>query len=164
MTECLNNQNAEKYYFSLLENLNDPFEIMLMMQKKLQEALFVKNPKIQDVNDLKTLGEKYDWLRDNKVALDDEFREVVDALAGINKPVKQRSALWKKWKADYDRLRSEKFEDLTEEEKTEFKLELCDMFHFFMNMMIACEVSAKDLFMLYYYKNNENFERIKNKY
>lgn len=164
MCEKTSEFSEEEIYSTILKNSKDPFEIMLEMQKSLQEALFLKNPETQDVNNLKTLGQKYDWLRDNKVALDDEFREVVDALAGINKPVKERSALWKKWKKNYFDLRNEKFDDLTEEEKREFKLELCDMFHFFMNLMLACEISAKEMFELYYYKNRENFERIKNNY
>lgn len=156
--------NAIKYYFDLKSDHIDPFLVMLEMQKALQEALFKKNPQVQDVNNLNTLGQKADWLRDNKIAFDDEFRETMDALAGMNKPEKERSALWKKWKKNYDTLRSEEFNKLSTDEQIELKFEVCDMFHFFMNMMLAVNMSAEDMFVYYYYKNKENFDRIKRGY
>lgn len=153
-------KSAHKFYFDLKSDFVDPFSVMLDMQHKLQEALFKKNPQVQDINHLDTLGQKADWLRDNKIALDDEYREVIDALAGMNKPEKERSALWKKWKKNYDVLRSEEFDKLSSDEKIELKFEVCDMFHFFMNMMLAVNMSAEDMFIYYYYKNKENFDRI----
>ena len=155
---------AKKEYENMKNSHKDPFEIMLAMQKSLQEALFVKNPKVQDVNNLNTLGEKYDWIRDNKIAFDDEFRETVDALAGMNKSEKDRSALWKKWKKNYDILRSEDYDKLSENEKIELKFEVCDMFHFFMNIMLAVNLNAEEMFVYYMYKNKENFDRIKRGY
>lgn len=165
--ELLNKEkidNALKEYDSLKEKGIDPFEVMLSMQKSLQLALFKKNPKVQNINNLETLGERYEWLRNNKIAFDDEFRETIDALAGIKKSEKERSALWKKWKKNYDILRSEEFDKLSENEKIELKFEVCDMFHFFMNMMLATNMSAKDMFIYYYYKNKENFDRIERGY
>lgn len=153
-------ENALNKYNELLDNSYDPFTLMMDMQKSLQLALFKKNPKVQNVNELDTLGKRETWLRDNKIAFDDEFRETIDALAGMNKPDKERSALWKKWKKNYETLRSEEFNNLSENEKIELKFEVCDMFHFFMNMMLATDMSAKDMFVYYYYKNKENFDRI----
>lgn len=165
--KLLNNEkitNAVNEYNYLKNNSKDPFEFMLSMQKELQIALFHKNPKVQNINELNTLGEIADWLRDNKIAFDDEYRETVDALAGMEKSPKERSALWKKWKANYDTLRSEKLEDLSEDERTELKFEICDMFHFFMNMMLSVNLTAEEMFVYYLYKNKENFDRIKRGY
>lgn len=157
-------EKAFNKYNELLDNSFDPFTLMMDMQRSLQKALYVKNPKTQDIDNLVELGQIADWLRDNKMAFDDEYRETIDALAGMNKPEKERSALWKKWKKNYDTLRSEKLSDLTNDEQTELKFEVCDMFHFFMNMMLACNVTARDMFVYYYYKNQENFDRIKRGY
>ena len=98
-------KECNKIYSDLLSEGKDPLEYMLNAQNSLQVHLSetVEGNKCPD--DLSKIGEIYDWLRDNKVALDDEFREVVDALPGMNLPEKERSALWKKWKANNLKLR-----------------------------------------------------------
>ncbi len=157
-------KECNKLYEDLLSKGKDPLEVMLNAQNSLQEHLSetVEGNKCPD--DLSKIGEIYDWLRDNKIALDDEFREVVDALPGMNLPEKDRSALWKKWKANHLKLREKDISELESNELKELKFELIDMWHFFMNMMLGLKISSKELFIYYYYKNLENIRRYNSKY
>ena len=157
-------KECNKIYSDLLSKGKDPLEYMLNAQNSLQVHLSetVEGNKCPD--NLSKIGEIYDWLRDNKVALDDEFREVVDALPGMNLPEKERSALWKKWKANHLKLREKDISELEPNELKELKFELIDMWHFFMNMMLGLRISSKELFTYYYYKNLENIRRYNSKY
>lgn len=157
-------KECNKLYEDLLSEGKDPLEYMLNAQNSLQVHLSetVEGNKCPD--DLSKIGEIYDWLRDNKIALDDEFREVVDALPGMNLPEKERSALWKKWKANHLKLREKDISELEPNELKELKFELIDMWHFFMNMMLGLRISSKELFTYYYYKNLENLRRYNSKY
>ena len=83
-------KECNKIYSDLLSEGKDPLEYMLNVQNSLQEHLSKTVEGNKKPADLKTIGEIYDWLRDNKIALDDEFREVVDALPGMNLPEKDR--------------------------------------------------------------------------
>ena len=157
-------KECNKIYSDLLSEGKDPLEVMLNAQNSLQEHLSKTVEGNKKPADLKTIGEIYDWLRDNKIALDDEFREVVDALPGMNLPEKDRSALWKKWKANHLKLRNKKISELEPNELKELKFELIDMWHFFMNMMLSLNISSKELFVYYYYKNLENIRRYNSKY
>jgi len=164
LSDDKNFKKAIDKYEQLLKEGKDPFELILTMQHDLQKALYIKNSKMDNVDYLKTLGQKYDWLRDNKIALDDEFREIVDALPGINLKVKDRSTLWKKWKTKYNDIRNKTFDDLDNAELKELKLEYIDMLHFVFNMAFALDITSKDIFVFYYYKNIENFRRCKEGY
>ena len=157
-------KECNKLYEDLLSEGKDPLEVMLDAQNSLQEHLSktVEGNKCPD--DLSKIGQIYDWLRDNKIALDDEFREVVDALPGMNLPEKDRSALWKKWKANHLKLRQKDISELEPNELKELKFELIDMWHFFMNMMLGLKISSKELFTYYYYKNLENIRRYNSGY
>lgn len=164
LTEKKEFKYASDLYRNLLDNGIDPFSYMLNMQLDLQIALSKKSSINSNPQDLKTIGEKFEWLRDNKQSFDDEYREIIDALPGMNLPEKDRSAVWKKWKTKYTEIRSRTFDDLSENEIKELKYELCDSFHFFMNMFFAIDMSAKDMFIYYYSKNAENHNRINNGY
>ena len=157
-------KECNKLYEDLLSEGKDPLEVMLDAQNSLQEHLSKTVEGNKKPADLKTIGEIYDWLRDNKIALDDEFREVVDALPGMNLPEKERSALWKKWKTNHLKLRQKEISELEPNELKELKFELIDMWHFFMNMMLGLRISSKELFIYYYYKNLENIRRYNSKY
>ena len=157
-------KECNKLYEDLLKNNKDPFEYMLNAQNSLQEHLSESVVGNKKPADLKTIGEIYEWLRDNKIALDDEFREVVDALPGMNLPEKDRSALWKKWKASHNSLVNKKITDLEPNELKELKFELIDMWHFFMNMTLALNINAKEFFTYYFYKNLENLRRYNSGY
>ena len=138
-------------------------EIMLNKQKELQNKLSEKNKSLK-LENLKTLGEKLDYLVYTKMAFDDEFRETIDALAGTNKSQKERSSLWKKWKSDNEKIRSIKFEDLSEKELKDLKFEVTDMFCFFLNMLLVLNINAEELFSYYNLKTSENNKRINNIY
>ena len=157
---------GRQMYDDLLKHEKDPLAVMLNMQRKLQEnvaELMGDNGNVKP-EDLDTLGKIYDWMRDNKIALDDEFRECIDALAGTNLDAKSRSGLWKKWKKNHMSLRNKKLSELDPEEYKELKFEFVDMLHFFMNMAIALGLSSEEIFVYYYYKNAENFRRYQNNY
>jgi len=155
---------AVQKYNELLGQNKDPFEHMLEMQFDLQMALSKKGSHNPEPSELSTIGQKFDWLRENKQAFDDEYREIIDALPGMNTPAKDRSAVWKRWKSKYDEIRSKTFKDLSEDELKELKFELTDSFHFFMNMFFALDMNAREMFIYYYTKNAENHRRAKNGY
>lgn len=157
-------KECNKLYEDLLSKGKDPLEYMLNAQNSLQVHLSETVEGNTCPDDLSKIGEIYDWLRDNKIALDDEFREVVDALPGMNLPEKERSALWKKWKANHLKLREKDISELEPNELKELKFELIDMWHFFMNMMLGLRISSKELFTYYYYKNLENLRRYNSGY
>lgn len=168
---CENLHNNESYkealdiYHDICYNNGDPFQYMLNMQYDLQVSVAGKNPEMnQHPDELITLRNKFDWLRENKQAFDDEYREILDALPGIDTPVKDRSALWKRWKAKFNEIGAKTFDDLSEKEMKELKYELCDSFHFYMNMFFALDMDAKEMFVYYYFKNAENHKRVKNGY
>ena len=144
-------KECNKIYSDLLSECKDPLEYMLNAQNSLQEHLSETVEGNKKPADLKTIGEIYDWLRDNKIALDDEFREVVDALPGMNLPEKERSALWKKWKANHLKLRNKKISELEPNELKELKFELIDksncfnIRHFVLFAYIANTEGEKEL-------------------
>lgn len=152
--------DALKQYDALLEQGLDPFQHMLQMQFGLQVALAEKSPEHNPRPDsLKTLGQKFDWLRENKQAFDDEYSEVIDALPGMSMPGKDRSAVWKRWKSKYNEVRDMSFDNLTEDDIKELKFELTDMTFFFLNMFFALDMDAKELFVYYWTKCAENHRR-----
>lgn len=151
---------ARETYVRILKEGKDPFEHMLKMQFDLQMALANKSPKHNPKpNELLTLGQKFDWLRENKQAFDDEYSELIDALPGMSMESKDRSAVWKRWKSKYDEVRSKTFDDLTPEDIRELKFELVDSWHFYMNMMFAIGMDAEEMFVYYVAKNQENHRR-----
>lgn len=157
--------HAQQKYRELKSSGIDPFEHMLQMQYDLQNDMARKKPDLfLRPDELKTIGQKFDWLRENKQAFDDEYREILDALPGIDRPTKDRSALWKRWKAKYHDIRSLTFDDLSPDELKELKYELTDSFHFYMNFFFALDMDAEEMFVYYYLKNAENLRRIRDGY
>ena len=157
--------DAKSVYKELQQSGQDPFEYMLNMQYDLQLALHKKASKHNpDPKQLKTIGEKFDFIREAKQALDDEYREMIDALPGMELPPKVRSAVWKRWKTQHDEIRARTFDDLSSDELIELKFEMCDFYHFVMNMMLALDMTAEEMFMYYYIKNAENPQRALNGY
>lgn len=152
-------QKAKDLYYGLLEQKEDPMELMMNMQKSLQDKLAEKLGRIPKIEDIKTKGELYTWLTDQKMAIDDEFRELIDAVAGMEKSEKDRSAIWKKWKSNHENLRNELVSDLSDFEKKELLFEACDFYHFWLNILLALGITPEQMFVLYYIKNAENFAR-----
>lgn len=158
-------QFAAEVYDNLLAEGKDPYQLMLDMQNSLQEQLSDKYPeRAKRPMELKNIGEIYDWIRDQKTAIDDEFAELISALPGMNMDEKDRSAIWKKWKKSNPEIRQKKVEDLTKEELLELLFEKIDIVHFDMNVELALRMNAKDRFVLYYLKNAENFRRYNSGY
>jgi hypothetical protein len=154
-----------KLYDDLLKSGKDPFTEMLglqtMLQKELNTKLPLHNP---DPTKLETLGEKLYWLRRNKDSIDDEFRELVTSLGGMSKGEKDASAVWKPWKSKHDELQNMKFSDHIDSDKLEILFEMVDIWHFVLSMFIGLDMTAKDVFILYFLKNKENLNRYENNY
>lgn len=143
--------------------LEDKLDIMFKEQKKLQDELS-NNNKSKPIKEMKTLGEKLDYLLYTKMAFDDEFRETIDALAGTNKNPKQRSSLWKNWKSDNQIIRNLEYNSLSKKELDDLKFEVVDMFSFFLNMLLVLEIESSDLYSYYKSKLHKNLKRIENNY
>ncbi|AZV01087.1 hypothetical protein KNU35_gp144 [Escherichia phage vB_EcoM_005] len=103
-------------------------------------------------------------LREQKDCIDDEFRELLTSLGEMSKGEKDASAVWKKWKARYPEAQAKPISEMSPEDQLEIKFELIDIMHFVFNMAIGLNMSAEEMFKLYYLKNKHNFERQDNGY
>ena len=160
-----NIDEATKKYNEIKSSNVSPLNEMLKMQNQLQVNLKEKLGRTIPPDELKTKGELVDFLFDQKRAFDDEFMELIHSIAGSNKSDKEQTSIWKKWKSDYTKLRSEDInEGLTEEEIHEKNMELIDAIHFVFNMVLALGLDEKQIFEYYYLKNRENFNRYQNGY
>lgn len=152
-------------YNELLISRKDPFEEMLNFQLKLQKDLNGKlsylNP---DPSELKTIGEKIDWMRKNKDAVDDEFRELLTSFGGMSNGEKNASAAWKTWKQKHKEIRETEFNSLDKNDRTEVLFELIDIWHFIMNMFLGLNMTSEEIFILYMIKNKENLRRYETGY
>ena len=156
---------VEQMYDRLLAEGKDPYQTILDMQNTLQEKLAELYPdRAKKPKELSTCGEVYDWVRDQKTAIDDEFGELVSAIPGMDMPEKARSAIWKKWKATYPELRAKSLSDLTRDEQLELQFEKIDIDHFTANVDLALGIDAKTKFCMYFVKNLENLRRYNSGY
>lgn len=154
------NYLVDEYSYHLREDEQSPTTIMLDMQSDLQDVYTAKHGRSIAPGDIKTKGELITFLKDQKEAFDDEFRELIEAVHGMSRPASERSAGWKKWKGDYDRIRAEGVDEcLTADDIVERDMEFVDMYHFFMNMQLALKMSEEKLFVYYNLKNKENHDR-----
>lgn len=145
---------------------NNNLQKMIEMQNHLGVVLSEKYDHYKNPNELAdmTLNHIYSWLRDQIDFLNDEFKELVDALPGSSLDKNDRSALVKNWKYKYKEINNRKLSDLSEQEKLDILMEFIDMFHFFMNITMPFKLTEKDIFILYYIKNRENIKRWNNNY
>jgi hypothetical protein len=156
---------VEQLYEKLLSEGKDPYQMILDMQNSLQEKLAELYPdRAKKPTQLATCGEVYDWVRDQKTAIDDEFSELVSAIPGVDMPEKARTAIWKKWKANYPDLRAKQITDLTRDEMLELQFEKIDIDHFTANIDLALGIDAKTRFCMYFLKNLENLRRYNSGY
>jgi len=110
---------------------------MFDMQKSLQERLGY------DFDNL-TMEQRVAHLKENWIALSDEFSETLERLP------------WKKWK----KYTPEAKADWTsEEQKVETQFEVIDMFHFMINMALLVGIDGETAWKMYAQKNAENFAR-----
>lgn len=155
----------EAYFNALIHEDKDPLQVMLDMQKSLQVRLANDKPEIcYHPDNLKTAGDVVAWMREQKDCIDDEFRELLTSLGEMSKGEKDASAVWKKWKARYPEAQAKPISEMSPEDQLEIKFELIDIMHFVFNMAIGLNMSAEELFKLYYLKNKANFERQDNGY
>lgn len=152
-------------YKKELSEGKNPFESMLEMQNSLQERYAGQHGRVPAPRNIKNKGELITFLLDQKLALDDEFRELIEAVHGMSRPASERSAGWKKWKGKYDDIRAEEVnENLSDDDILEKKYECVDLIHFVLNIILSLDISAEELFVLYMTKNKENFDRQDNNY
>ena len=155
----------EAYFNALIHEDKDPLQVMLDMQKSLQVRLANDKPEIcYHPDNLKTAGDVVAWMREQKDCIDDEFRELLTSLGEMSKGEKDASAVWKKWKARYPEAQAKPISEMSPEDQLEIKFELVDIFHFVLNMVTGLNMTAEELFKLYYLKNKANFERQDNGY
>jgi hypothetical protein len=158
-------KEVEQIYNDLLENKKDPYQFMLDMQEDLQNTLAEKYPDRNiKPSSIETTGELYDWIHNQKIAIDDEFSELVSAIPGMSLPEKERSGIWKKWKSNYHEIRNKKVTELSADDLLELLFEKIDQNHFNMNIDLALKLDAKTSFILYVIKNLENVRRYKTNY
>lgn len=145
--------------------VSNPIDEMLSIQRKAQVHLHTRLPDQNPHPDnLVTVGQIFDWLRENKQAFDDEYGELIDALPGKSLPDADRSAVWKRWKSKYNEIRDIQFNDLSDDDRKELLFEFVDSFHFYLNMMLALRIDGKQLYAMYMAKNAENIRRWSNGY
>lgn len=142
--------------FSKSENT---LEDLYNLQKTLQEKVFGYDFEKLQNGPLSEMREYFDW---NYHAIQDELREEMDALGGIKDGI--GNAVWKPWKKDHIKAKSISFNEMSESDKIELKMELIDQQHFIFNKMLAVGMTAKDLMNMYFAKNKENIERQKRGY
>lgn len=151
---------ATQAYIDAKLNGENPFDIMINMQRSLQKRLAKDKPERNpDPDSLETAGQIVDWMRIQKDSMDDEFRELLTSLGGMSNGEKDASAVWKNWKARNLELRNVKIADMSPADQLEIRFELIDALHFFINQIIALGMDGQDIFELYYLKNAENFAR-----
>lgn len=109
---------------------NDMLAEMFRLQDELQVVLTGKRPGM-----IPTTLQRIDFIKDMHIALTDELHE---ALAETG---------WKPWA-------SSKHINVRE-----FKGELVDAFHFFMNLCLVVNMSPEELFEMYKVKHQRNIDR-----
>lgn len=155
---------AQGAYDNAIFEGTDPLQVMLDMQKSLQVRLANDRDYCYHPDKLATAGDVVAWMREQKDCIDDEFRELLTSLGEMSKGEKDASAVWKKWKARYQEAQAKPISEMSPEDQLEIKFELVDIFHFVLNMVTGLNMTAEELFKLYYLKNLENFKRQDNGY
>lgn len=163
-SEAEREANAE--YTSIIESGHDPLDEMLQMQQQLQVDLHNKLPDHNpDPTEIRTKGELIQWIDGNFDAIMDEFRELKTSIGGIDTyGEKDANAVWKRWKADHSRITQEEIDDMSHQDELEMKMELVDLLHFVFNCVIGMGMDSREVFILYYLKNRENFNRYQGGY
>lgn len=145
--QCRNLEIKEKY-----DNSKECLSVLMNLQKSIQEDVYGYN--FDEMR--KRLGDVKIFIDWNESALQDELREMYEALGGVDT---HASAIWKPWKSKYDEAQEKRFEDLTSEELKELQMELVDIQHFVFNIMLACGMTPELLYEYYVAKNKENIRR-----
>jgi hypothetical protein len=143
--------------FSNLDHKGDTLSTLWNLQKNIQENIYGYNFETIREN----LGDLKDFVNWNEEAIRDEFRELAEALGGVNS---HGSAIWKPWKKNHREARRKEFTELTPEELMELKFEWIDLMHFMFNIAIAIDLTPNEIYNMYFAKNQENINRQENGY
>lgn len=135
------------------------FADLFNLQKDIQEKVYGHDFEQLRKSSLSTMRKFFDW---NYHAIQDELRETMDALGGIKDGI--GSAVWKPWKKDHIKSHELRFNDLSENDKIELKMEIIDIQHFVFNLALAAGMTPEEFFNMYFAKNKENRNRQKNGY
>lgn len=129
------------------------------LQKDIQENVYGYDFEAMRQGSLEDMRKFFDW---NYHAIQDELRETFDALGGIDNGI--GNAVWKPWKGAHKDISTMKFNEMTDSDLKELKMELIDIQHFLFNMMLAVGMTPAELFNYYFSKNEENRRRQKDGY
>jgi hypothetical protein len=143
--------SIENKYAELRAQGEDALALIFNMQKSIQTDVYGYDwEKIREtVGDLKAF---LDW---NEEAIRDEYRELAGAVTGIH----TYPGHWKPWKTKHKEAMQRKFDELTEDEKKELRMEWIDILHFFMNQGIAIGMTPEMITNYYVAKNARNISR-----
>lgn len=154
------NSCADLEVENLFQQSNNTLKDLYNLQKDIQENVYKYDFEKMRALPLNEFRQFFDW---NYHAIQDELREVFDALGGIHDGV--QSGVWKPWKkAFHEKVPQMTFNTMTDRDKKELQMELIDIQHFLFNLMLATGMTAEDLFNMYFAKNAENRERQKRGY
>lgn len=155
---------AETAYAQLRALGKDPLQAMMDLQYQAQNKLSDTLPHVPRPQELRTCGQKLEWMRLNDMAIGDENYELYTALGGMSRGEKPASAVWKPWKAQHLELRDIPFSELSEADQLEAKFELIDQWHFILSKFLGMDMTADEIFKLYAIKQAENLRRWANNY
>lgn len=147
----------EDLYSKSPNTLNDIY----MLQKDIQENVYNWDFGMLRESPLSMMKDFFMW---NTHAQADEAHEAMDALGGVHDGI--GSAVWKVWKKDHSKTYHKgngeipmTFNDLSERDVKELKMELIDELHFLFNKMHAVGMTSEEVFNYYFSKNKENRDR-----
>lgn len=153
--ECAHLEVKDVYTEVLKSENPDTLGNLMELQKSIQTDVYGY--------DFEKMREKISTMKSffdmNYHAIQDELRETFSALTGIH----SHPNAWKPWKKNHQEAMDKSFNDLSEDEKKELRMELVDIFHFFLNMCIATDMTPEMLFNYYHSKNLENKRRQESK-
>jgi hypothetical protein len=137
----------------------DNLTALMNLQKSIQENVYGYNFEKLHNGSLKELKEFIDW---NESAIQDELREMYNALGGIKDGI--GNAVWKPWKKDHVKAETMTLKEMSESDKLELMFEVIDLQHFLWNLAWAVGLTPESFVNLYFAKNKENIDRQKRGY
>ena len=147
--------------YSELDSDQDGLNVLYSLQKDIQENVYGYDFEFMRSQPLSAMVKFFQW---NTHAQVDEAHEAMDALGGIHDGI--GSGAWKPWKKNhhttYENISNPNpitFNDHTERDLIELKMELIDELHFLFNKMHAVGLTTEELFNFYFAKNQENRDR-----
>lgn len=144
---------------NLFINSNNTLTDLFMLQKDIQETVYGYDFNKMQAGPLSEFAKFIFW---NVQAQHSEIQEGLDALGGIKDGI--GSGCWKPWKSTHKLAQTMTFNEMSDSDKIELKMEYIDELHFLFNKMHAVGMTPEELFNFYFAKNKENRERQKRGY